>query len=93
LKTHTKLWVKERIGRNLLHPEKLEYEIKDTIMNMIGVASHPASENHLCNLEHERNKLLQANEEQWRQHNSAIWLESGDQNTKFFHHYANHSRN
>jgi hypothetical protein len=93
LKTHTKIWVKERIGRNLLHLEMLETEIKDIILNMVGGASLPEAERHLCNMEQERNKLLKVNEELWRQHSRAIWIQSGDQNTKFFHHYANHRRN
>ena len=93
LKTHTKIWVKERIGRNLLHLEMLETEIKYTILNMVGGASLPEVERHLCNMEQEINKLLKVNEELWRQHNREIWIQSGDQNTIIFHHYANHRRN
>jgi CO dehydrogenase/acetyl-CoA synthase beta subunit len=43
LKTHTKLWIKERIGRNKLHLETLETEIKDTIMKLVGDVTNYAS--------------------------------------------------
>jgi hypothetical protein len=41
----------------------------------------------------ERNKLLQADEEMWRHKSRAIWLQKGNLNTFFFHHFVNHRRN
>jgi hypothetical protein len=44
-------------------------------------------------LEKKISKILLAEEELWRQRSRAIWLQKGDQNTKFFHQYVNHRRN
>jgi hypothetical protein len=44
-------------------------------------------------LESECNQLLLIDEEHWRQKSRAIWLKSGDRNTKFFHKFASAKRN
>ena len=42
----------------------------------------------LTRLEGRRNTLLGEKEESWRLKSRALWLECGDNNTKFFHAYA-----
>lgn len=44
-------------------------------------------------LKHREKKILMMEESTWRLTSRALWLKEGDQNTKFFHRYANFRRN
>lgn len=50
-------------------------------------------ENCLMLLEAERNKCFLAEEECWRKKIRAIWIKSGDNNTKKIHRFASYRRN
>ena len=43
----------------------------------------------IVSTKHEINHLLLSEEIHWRQRSRMVWLEVGERNTKFFHHYAN----
>ncbi len=47
----------------------------------------------LQELEMERRRILQLREESWRLKSRAIWLQAGDDNTKFFQNYAKGRKN
>ena len=53
-----------------------------------GGLSTQESKEVLSRLEGRRNTLILEKEESWRLKSRAIWLECGDDNSKFFHAYA-----
>jgi hypothetical protein len=93
LKACTKQWQKICNLKANSHLRNLENDIKSLIQNSLDGSSSPEEESLLKNLEQERNRLINESEELWRQRSRAIWIHSGDQNTKFFHNFANFRRN
>jgi len=73
--------------------EKLESEIKDNLMNLIGDSSNQEKEQLIREMEIKRNKILREEEESWRLCSRATWIKCGDNNTSFFHKLASHNRN
>jgi hypothetical protein len=93
LKSKTKQWAKLRTIKENSHLLKLEKDITNLLQHSLGGLRTLQEDLILKNLEQSRNKYLKEKEELWRQRSRAIWIKSGDQNTKFFHNFANFRRN
>lgn len=65
---------------------RIIFEVDDEALNQAQLEE-------LKCLENKRNEWLKQEEVEWRLKSRALWLQAGDNNTKKFHHYANHRRN
>lgn len=78
-------WAKEKHQREnstLLHIESELYSLLDER----GLGFTTAEEkSHGVELENQKSKILKDREESISLHNRAIWLKTGDDNTRFFH--------
>jgi hypothetical protein len=71
----------------------LEGHLKDLFLEATQEERSSDRDTQLKLLEAERDKILLAEEDLWRQRSRAIWIKSGDKNTKFFHNFASFRRN
>jgi hypothetical protein len=58
-------------------------------LTWLQVISMGVNNDAIVSTKQEINHLLLSEELHWRQRSRMVWLEVGDRNTKFFHHYAN----
>jgi hypothetical protein len=93
LKDKTKHWQKLRYQQASAHLKGLEKDISSLLQDTLVGDITLENESLLKSLEQERNRLINENEERWRQRSRAIWIRSGDQNTIFFHNFANFRHN
>ena len=66
------------------YPIQIEVEIAKFQNSKGGVLHTQDDKENLISLESTRNKILKEREEVWRLKRRAIWMECGDDNTKFF---------
>jgi hypothetical protein len=92
LKSLAKRWYKESKQRKLAKLETLETEIRDSILRLVDDPTNIEEGGLLRLRELERNELLRGQEELWRLRSRAIWLSSGDSNTKKIHRVASNNR-
>jgi hypothetical protein len=95
LKQKVKSWARLQIIKTTQRLSQLELNIQTLIRdNSMGNGNGSSNmEQHIKNLETERNKLLLIEEAHWRQKSRAIWITCGDRNTKYFHQFSSHMRN
>eukprot|EP00253_Pinus_taeda_P035564 PITA_35564 len=88
LKKATLFWAKDRRLKQNEDLHKIREELKMLESPEEDGYQSQSSKDRILHLEKLQNKILLDKEEEWRIKSRAIWLKSGDENTRFFHNYA-----
>jgi hypothetical protein len=93
LKARVRKWTAVKKKREQQTFNQIENEIVTLIKESLDFPTTTEPLNRLKVLENERNRMLMAEEDLWRQKSRAIWIRLGDKNTIFFHRFVSFRRN
>jgi len=93
LKNAIKNWLPQWKSKRFRFIRDIEDRLAKVLRNLEESPLSNAKLTELRQLEDKRAKWLKTEEQEWRIKSRALWIKEGDNNTKFFHQFANYRRN